>query len=103
MEVQVDRRAPWPDFTAGEAHFFQKLRAAFSALQTQCENEKSFNQHSFERNQHAIQKRIRQLETKCYILEKKRRDAEDAYSEASLELQQEKDKEVEGRKAHLWL
>jgi hypothetical protein len=98
--MEVNPCTTSPDFAAGEAQFFRKLRAAFLDLQTQCENEKVSNQRSFERDQQATQQHIRDLEAKCYDLEKTRREAEDAYKKAALELQKKKDEETQGRVAH---
>lgn len=98
--METDRRTTSPDFAAGEAHFFRKLRAAFTDLQAHCESEKVSNQRSFERDQRAIQQHIRDLEAKCCDLAKKRREAEDAHTKVALQLQQKKDEETQGRIAH---
>lgn len=98
--METDHRTASPDFAAGEAHFFRKLRAAFSDLQTHCESEKVSNQRSFERDQQALQQQIRDLEAKCHDLAKKRREAEDAHRKVALQLQQKKDEETQGRIAH---
>lgn len=98
--MEKDRRTASPDFAAGEAHFFRKLRAAFTDLQTHCESEKVSNQRSFERDQQAIQQHIRDLEAKCYDLAKKRREAEEAHAKVALQLQQKKDEQARGRIAH---
>lgn len=65
--MEVDRRTASPDFAAGEAQFFRKLKAAFSDLRAQCESEKDSNQRSFERSQQAIQQGIHDLEFKALI------------------------------------
>lgn len=98
--MEVDRRTASPDFAAGEAQFFQKLRAAFSDLQAQCENEKVSNQRSFERNQQAIQQCIHDLESKCSDLARRRRELEDAERNAAVELRRKRHEEIQGQKAH---
>lgn len=98
--MDVDRRAASPDFAAGEAQFFRALRAAFSDIQTECENEKVSNQRSFQRSQQAIQQRIHDLELKCSDLTKRKHELEDAERKAALELQQKRDEEIRGQKAH---
>lgn len=98
--MEVDQRAPSPDFAAGEARFFQKLRAAFSDLQTQCDNEKTSNQRLFDRKQQAIPQHIRDLETKCSDLAERRREIEEAEKRAALDLQKKRDEEVQSQRAH---
>lgn len=98
--MEVHRRTASPDFAAGEAQFFRALRAAFSDIQAQCENEKLSNQRSFERNQQAIQQRIRDLEFKCSDLARRKRELEDAERKAALELQKKRYEEIQGQKAH---
>lgn len=98
--MEVDRRATSPDFAAGEAHFFRKLRAAFADLQKQYENEKVSSQRSFERNQQAIQQHIRDLEVKCSDLAERRRELEATQKETALELQQKKNEEIQGQRAY---
>lgn len=98
--MEVVRRTASPDFVAGEAQFFQKLKAAFADLQAQCENEKVSNQLSFERNCQAIQQRIHDLELKRSDLARRKRELEDTEREATLELQQTRDEEIQSQKAH---
>ncbi|KAI7778261.1 hypothetical protein LA080_002448 [Diaporthe eres] len=98
--MEVRRRTASPDFAAGEAQFFRALRAAFSDIQAQCENEKVSNQRSFERNQQAIQQRIHDLEFKCSDLARRKRELEDAEREAALELQKKRYEEIQDQKAH---
>lgn len=98
--MEVDRRTASPDFAAGEAQFLRALRAAFSDIQAQCENEKASNQRSFERNQQAIQQRIHDLEFKCSDLARRKRELEDAERKAALELQKKRNEEIQGLKAH---
>lgn len=98
--MEVDRRTASPDFAAGEAQFFRALRAAFSDIQTQCENEKVSNQRSFERSQLAIQQSIHDLEFKCSDLARRKREIEDAERKAALELQHKRLEETQSQKAH---
>lgn len=98
--MDVNHRSTSPDFAAGEAQFFRKLRTAFVDLQTQCEHEKLRNQRMLERDQRAFQKHIHDLEAKFSDLEKKRREAEVAHNKAALELQQEKDEAMRCQRAY---
>lgn len=98
--MEVDRRTASPDFAAGEAQFFRKLKAAFSDLQAQCETEKASNQRLFERTQQAIQQRIHDLEFKCSDLARRKRELDDAERKAALELRQKREERFQCQKLH---
>lgn len=98
--MEVNRRTASPDFAAGEAQFFRKLKAAFADLQAQCETEKDSNQRTLERSQQTIQQRIHDLELKCSDLARRKRELEDAERKAALELRQQREEKFQCQKAH---